>query len=61
MAELKQQRETPVFPNLEIYGHWHSDEAKCETIIIGLQLLLACNNRNCQNKKWGTQMNTEKR
>ena len=38
MAEIKQQSETPVFPNLEIYGHWHSDETKCETtIIIGLK------------------------
>ena len=38
MADLKQQGETSVLPNLEIYGHWHSDETKCETtIIIGLK------------------------
>ncbi|MEZ4706267.1 MAG: GyrI-like domain-containing protein [Caldilineaceae bacterium] len=38
MAALKQQGEAPAFPNLEIYGHWHSDETKCETtIIIGLK------------------------
>ncbi|MCB0089525.1 MAG: hypothetical protein KDE54_16580, partial [Caldilineaceae bacterium] len=28
MADLTQQGETSILPNLEIYGHWHSDETK---------------------------------
>ena len=36
-AQLKQRGETPTKPNLEIYGHWNDDPAKCETtILIGL-------------------------
>ncbi len=37
MEELKKRCEKSEYPNLEIYGHWNADEAKCETtILIGL-------------------------
>lgn len=38
LEELKQRNEEPRLPNLEIYGHWNSDPARCETtILIGLR------------------------
>ncbi|MEZ4619590.1 MAG: hypothetical protein R2867_29355 [Caldilineaceae bacterium] len=37
LDQLRQRGETPTPPHLEIYGHWQSDETKCETtILIGL-------------------------
>lgn len=34
---VKQHGMSPRYPNLEVYGHWNSDPAKCETtILIGL-------------------------
>jgi hypothetical protein len=36
-AQLKERKEIPKYPNLEIYGHWNADPSKCETtIVIGL-------------------------
>ena len=34
MDALKQRGEEPLYPNLEIYGHWNADETKCETTIL---------------------------
>ncbi len=37
METLRQRGDKPQFPNLEIYGHWNENEAKCETtIVVGL-------------------------
>ncbi len=38
MSLISDLGERPMYPNLEIYGHWNPDPAQCETtIIIGLQ------------------------
>jgi hypothetical protein len=34
MYALKNLDEKPLYPNLEIYGHWNADETKCETTIL---------------------------
>ncbi len=37
ISALKQRGEVLQYPNVEIYGHWDADEAKCETtLLIGL-------------------------